>query len=111
MATVTAKERYTGQFTADGTITVTGTGPCSIEASGTFGGGTITVQQDRNGTYAPVTNDGTDVAWTADNDTAINYAPNSVHTVRLSLASSTSPAIDVVIEFSGEPPLQDYDAA
>lgn len=105
MASVTANVAYSGQVTEDGTVSVFGRGKCTVALSGDFGSGTVTINQDVNGSWVPMTDNGADVTATADNDYQFEFAPDSFHGIQVSLASSTSPDLGVDIAFDGEPPL------
>lgn len=90
MATIRIKG--SGTLTSDGdTDTVVVSGPCAVSASGTWGSGTLTFYQYRNGGWEAITDDGTDVAFTADNDTIIDA--RGVTQIKGTLAGSTSPSI------------------
>ncbi len=106
MADVTALVAYEGAMGEDGTVSVSGPGRCTVSLSGDFGGGTVTLNQRINGAWVPLTNDGTDVTATADNDWTFEFPAESFHEVQASLASSSSPDLNVAIKFAAEPPLQ-----
>lgn len=103
MATETASgsTRYT--FSEDGTLTVSGRGPCLIKVAdgANYGSGTLTIDDD-----LAVGFDGTlDSADTAVSLTTggkmitVNAPPSCSYKVRLTLASSSSPTIPVGVHF------------
>lgn len=100
MATETASGQFKGTMTEDGTVTVTGRGRCYVKLDGTFGGGTVTLLDNATGSYAEITDDGTDVTFTADGSKLLEYPDTVSVGVRASLSGSTSPSLGVAILFS-----------
>jgi hypothetical protein len=84
-----------GRLTEDGNtpeITIKGANT-HIAVKGTFGGGTVTVQEQVNGTwYAAEESSGTDITLTASDDLYLGFNPSDK--IRLNLAGATNPAID-----------------
>ncbi|HEY7823638.1 MAG TPA: hypothetical protein VIG24_12425 [Acidimicrobiia bacterium] len=100
MATVTASKWYTGTIDENGTVTVTGRGPCYIKLNGDFGGGTVTVNDKAaKSELSVVTDEGTDLTFTADGSRVLDYPDFIPMTVQLSLAGATSPDLDVYVGF------------
>ena len=100
MATETASGQYKGTLTEDGTVTVTGRGKCYVKTDGNFGGGTLTLLDNATGSYTEITEDGTDVTFTADGSKLLEYPETVSVGVRASLAGSTSPSLGLAILFS-----------
>jgi hypothetical protein len=101
MATVTRSKVFSGTISEDGTVTVTGRGPCYIKLNGDFGSGTVTINDAAaNNALSPVTDDTTDLTFTADGSTVLDYPDGMPMRVQVSLASSTDPDLDVYIGFS-----------
>lgn len=63
-----------------------------IAVAGTFGGGTISLEQDINGSAYPVLNEGVAITFTADEDVRLNTV--SGDKIRLNMAGATTPAVD-----------------
>lgn len=86
-------------LTADGqTETVWVDGPVSVIASGTWGGGTLTVQMlGRDGNWITLNDD---VAMTSDATGQRLYDIDAGHVFRASLSGSTSP--DLTVSFFGK---------
>lgn len=87
----------TGKMIANGSFpgiegTLINDGPVHIGAAGTFGGGSIAIEQRINGTWTPVLNEQVAVALTADDDAA--YMFGNGDQIRLTLTGATTPAIN-----------------
>jgi hypothetical protein len=83
-----------GKLEADGNtdpITIKGQNT-HIAVKGTFGGGTVTVQEQVNGTWYAAEDSGTDITLTASDDLYLAFNPSDK--IRLNLAGATNPAID-----------------
>jgi hypothetical protein len=82
-----------GNFSADGSSDwfAMPTEGSAISVNGTFGGGTVTLEQVIKGVTYPVKSDATDITMTAD-DSA--YYDIGGMTVRLTLAGATAPNIN-----------------
>lgn len=87
---------YEARFTADGNTewqVMTKQGHVHIAGAGTFGGGTITIQQQINGTtYSVLDGSQTALTYTAAFDEVLYFGAGD--RFRLNLAGSTSPALD-----------------
>jgi hypothetical protein len=86
----------TGNGNTDVTIAGGQGGQYFLDASGTFGSGSIAVQVliDGSDNYSPLTTAvGTDLAVTADYNAVVTLPGNS--TVRFAMTGSTSPDVDV----------------
>lgn len=86
-----------GKLTADGstewlTVTTKEGAKTNIFVAGTFGSGTITVEKQINGNTSDLLQSGVAITMTAADDNMYNLAPRVK--IRLTLAGSTSPAID-----------------
>ncbi len=64
---------------------------------GDFGGGTITVMQNVNGTPTPLLDEGVAITFTASSDVRLNIVSNDQ--VWLDMAGATAPSVDW--QFSG----------
>lgn len=107
MATVTANQTYKGTISADGTVTVKGRGECFVKVVGNdYGSGTLTILDDlaETGTFAAVDVDGTAISLTTGTRSYhIKYHPSDTVQLRLNLASSSSPDLDVYVSFEFPP--------
>jgi len=86
-----------GKLNADGstgwlTTTTKEGAKTNILLGGSFGGGTLAVEKRVNGTAYPLYENGVAITLTAADDDMYNLAPRTQ--IRLTLSSSTSPAID-----------------
>lgn len=63
-----------------------------LALAGDFGGGTVAVQQDVNGTTYPLLDDGVAIVFTAAADVRLNVHPGDK--LRLNMSGSTNPAVD-----------------
>ena len=85
-----------GQFTADAStdwIVMDHQGHVHIAGAGTFGSGTVTIQQKINGTtYSVLDGSQTALTFTAAFDEVLYFGAGD--RLRLNLASSTTPALD-----------------
>jgi len=85
-----------GQFTSDGSTdwqVMEHQGHVHIAGAGTFGSGTVTIQQQINGTtYSVLDSSQTALTFTAAFDEVLYFGAGD--RFRLNLASSTTPALD-----------------
>lgn len=85
-----------GQFTADGSTAwqvMPKQGHVHIAGAGSFGGGTITIQQQINGTtYSVLDGSQTALTYTAAFDEVLYFGAGDKF--RITLSSSTAPALD-----------------
>ena len=100
MATVTANGQFKGTVIEDGTVTVTGRGRCYVKLDGSFGSGTVTLQDDATGSFATITDSATDLTFTADGSRILDYPDSVTVKVRASMSGSTSPSLSLAILFS-----------
>ena len=84
----------TGTFSANGSSDwfCVKTHPVHIAINGTFGSGTVVVQQEIQGTTSTVLDDGVLIAITTDDNSSYNFQEGD--TIRLTLSGSTSPDLD-----------------
>lgn len=106
MADEVAQVEYEGQITENGTVSVFGRGKCTVSLSGGFGAGTASINQDVDGSWVPLTDGGTDVSATTDNDWTLDFPDHAFNGIQVSLAGATAPTLGVKVSFDGEPPLQ-----
>lgn len=83
-----------GQITADGdqafqTVNADGV---HLALAGSFGTGTVSVEQEINGTVYPLRASGTAITFTAADDVILNVRQGDK--IRLSMAGSTAPVVD-----------------
>lgn len=108
MATETASQTARYTFIEDGTLTVTGRGQCIVKVVGnTWGGGTMSLLDDVcvADEFKAVDIDGTAITLNTGSRTYYleGYHPSDRVQLQLSLASSTSPDIDVYVSFDFPP--------
>lgn len=107
MATETGDGQYRGTIAADGTVTVSGFGPClvAIDTGATFGSGTLSVLDDLAGApdnfTATLDSSDTAITFTTGGTRKLVWGPDNVPwKLRLSLSGATSPSIAVGVHFS-----------
>lgn len=83
-----------GTFSADGSTEWfnVASHPLHIAINGTWGGGSIAIEQEIQGTVSSVLDEGSVIAITANDNSAYNF--QSGDTFRLTLSGSTSPDLD-----------------
>jgi hypothetical protein len=84
----------TDTFSADGSTAwfLVVEHPVHIAVDGSFGSGTIAVEQRIKNTTSTVRDNGTEIGITSDDNSSYNFSPGDV--IRLTLSGSTSPDID-----------------
>jgi len=87
----------TGTLAADGSTPwfMVNSHPVHIAINGTWGSGSIAIQQEIQGTVSSILDEGTIIAITADDNSSYNFMPGD--TFRLTLSGSTSPDLDYKI--------------
>ena len=86
-----------GTFTTNGSSVwlLVKTHPVHIAINGTFGSGTVAVEQRIQGTTSTVVDSGAVIAITADDNSSYNFQQGD--NIRLTLSGSTSPDLDYKI--------------
>jgi len=84
----------TGTFSANGSTSwfKVESHPVHIAIDGSFGSGTIAVEQRLGGNTSTVRDNGTEIGITSDDISSYNFSPGDV--IRLTLSGATSPDID-----------------
>jgi len=65
--------------------------PIHIALDGSFGSGSIAVEQDLQGTVSTVRDNGTEIGITSDDNSSYNFQAGDV--IRLTMSGATSPSV------------------
>ena len=83
-----------GTFSADGSSDwfLVERHPVHIAINGTFGSGTVAIEQEVQGVTSTVLDNGTTIGVTSDDNSSYNFQQGD--TIRLTLSGSTTPDLD-----------------